>query len=98
MNPKLLELATRHGALKVRIDQQRRQLAQHSVPLEAALAKGDTVLKGVDWLKHHPAAGGAAVAAVVIAKPKRAWRWARRGVFLWRGWQAVKNTVLGAHN
>ncbi|MCG2575947.1 YqjK-like family protein [Dechloromonas sp. XY25] len=95
MNPKLLELATRHGALKVRIDQQRRQLAQHALPLEAALAKGDTVLKGVDWLKHHPAAVGAAVVAIVIAKPKRAWRWARRGVFLWRGWQAAKSTILG---
>ena len=97
MNPKLLELATRHGALKVRIDEQRRQLAQHALPLEAALAKGDTVLKGVDWLKHHPAAVGLAVAAVVVARPKRAWSWARRGVFLWRGWQAVKNAVLGAH-
>lgn len=97
MNPKLLELATRHGALKVRIDMQRRQLAQHALPLEAALAKGDTVLKGVDWVKHHPGAVGLAMAAVVIARPKRAWRWARRGVFLWRGWQAVKNTVLGTH-
>lgn len=96
MNPKLLELATRHGALKVRIDEQRRQLALHVLPLEAALAKGDTVLKGVDWLKHHPAAVGLAVAAVVVARPKRAWRWAQRGFFMWRGWQAIKNSVLGA--
>jgi DNA-binding transcriptional regulator/RsmH inhibitor MraZ len=46
MNPKLLELATRHGALKARIDEQRRVLVQHAVPLEAALIKGDTVLVG----------------------------------------------------
>lgn len=97
MNSKLLELATRHGALKVRIEEQRRQLAQHAQPLEAALAKGDTVLKGVDWLKHHPAAVGLAVATVVVARPKRAWRWAQRGFFLWRGWQAVKSALIGAH-
>ncbi|MBP5986064.1 MAG: YqjK-like family protein [Azonexus sp.] len=96
MNPKLLELATRHGALKARIDEQRRVLVQHAVPLEAALIKGDTVLKGVDWLKHHPAAVGIAVAVAVIARPKRAWRWAQRGFFLWRGWRAVKNALSGA--
>lgn len=96
MNPKLLELATRHGALKVRIDEQRRLLALHAIPFEAALARGDTVLKGVDWLKHHPAAVGIAVAAAVIARPKRAWRWAQRGFFLWRGWQTVRNSLFGA--
>lgn len=96
MNPKLLELATRHGALKVRIEAQRRQLAQHAVPLESALAKGDAVLRGVDWLKHHPAAVGAAVASVAVVRPKRAWRWARRGYLLWRGWQAIKNNLAGS--
>lgn len=96
MNPKLLELATRHGALQVRIAEQRRQLARHAAPLEAALNRGDTVLDGVDWLKHHPVAVGAAVAAVVVARPKRAWRWAQRGFFLWRGWQSVKDRLAGA--
>lgn len=95
MNPKLLELAMRHGALQARIAEQRRQLARHAVPLEAALAKGDAVLDGVDWLKHHPAAVGIAVATVVVARPKRAWRWARRGFFLWRGWTAIRNKLAG---
>lgn len=96
MNTKLLELATRHGALKARIDEQRRVLSQHLGPLEATLARGDTMLDGVDWLKHHPAAVGAAVAAVVVARPKRAWRWAKRGFFVWRGWQAIRKSVAGA--
>ena len=95
MNPKLLKLATRHGVLQARIDEQRRQLARHVEPLQGALAKGDTVLKGVDWLKHHPAAVGVAVAAAVIARPKRAWRWGRRSFLLWRGWQALKSAVAG---
>jgi hypothetical protein len=96
MNPKLLELATRHGALKSRIDEQRRVLARHSVPLEAALARGDAVLKGVDWLKHHPAAVVVAVSAAIIVRPRRTLRWARRGYFLWRGWQAIRASLIGA--
>lgn len=96
MNRKSLELATRHGLLKARIDQQREALARHAVPIEAALARGDAVLKGVDWLKHHPAAVGIAVFVSVIARPRRAMRWARRGFFLWRGWQAIRNSLVGA--
>ncbi|MDP3538092.1 MAG: YqjK family protein [Azonexus sp.] len=95
MNSRLLELATRHGALKVRIDDQRRRLGQQSAPLESALSRGDTVLEGVDWLKHHPVAVAAAVAAVVVARPRRAWRWAKRGFFVWRGWQAIRSSLQG---
>lgn len=96
MNPKLLELATRHGALRAKIDEQRRALAQHSAPIEAVLVRGDAVLKGVDWLKHHPVAIGVAVAAAVIARPRRAFRWAQRGFFLWRGWTAIRKSLSGA--
>lgn len=83
----------RHGALKVRIEQQRQTLVQQAAPLEVALARGDSVLQGVDWLKHHPAAVGMALAAVVVSGPKRAWRWARRGFFVWRGWQAIRHSI-----
>lgn len=93
MNDKLLELATRQGELKARIAAQRTLLGQHAQPLESALARGDAVLQGVDWLKHHPVAVGAAVAAVVVARPRRAWRWAKRSFFLWRGWRALRTSL-----
>lgn len=96
MNSRLLELATRHGALKARIDEQRRTLVHQSAPLEEALARGDVVLDGVDWLKHHPAAVALAVFAIVVARPRRAWRWAKRGFFVWRGWQAIRQSLSGA--
>ncbi len=93
MNARLLELATRHGALKARIDAQRLQLARHSAPLESALSVGDKALDGIDWIKHHPAEVGVAIAVVVISGPKRAWRWTKRGIFVWRGWQSLKNSL-----
>lgn len=94
MSPRLLELATRHGALKVKIDAQRSALAKHTGPVESALSRGDAVLRGVDWLKHHPAAVGAALAAAVLARPKRAWRWAKRGFVIWRGVQSLRKALF----
>lgn len=91
-----LEVATRHGALRARIAAQRAELTKHAAPLEAALGGADKALAGVDWLKHHPAAVAAAVVVVVVASPKRAWRWGKRGFLVWRGWQTVRKSLLGA--
>ena len=95
MNEKQLSLAMRHGALKARIAEQRRTLTEHVAPLESVLARGDVVLQGVDWLKHHPLAIVAALATAVVARPRRAWRWAKRGFFVWRGWQAIRHSLSG---
>jgi len=64
MNDKLLQLATRQGVLKARIEAQRCTLAEQAVPLESALARGDAVLEGVDWLQPPPGALGGAGLAV----------------------------------
>lgn len=95
MNPRVIELAVRRGALQERIAAQRRALAAHAPPLRAACAAGDAALRGVDWLKHHPAAVGGAMALLVVLRPARAWRWARRGFLAWRGWQAMRNSLFG---
>lgn len=93
MNDRRLELAARRGALGARIAQQREAMAYHSASLERLLAKGDATLRGIDWLKQHPLAVGAGVALAVILRPNRAWRLARRGFFVWRGWKAVQTAL-----
>ena len=98
MNPRLLELATRHGALKARIEQQRLQLARHAEPVAKALETGDAVLKGADWLKRNPAIVGGTTALLALLRPRRAWRWAKRGFFLWRGWQSLKRSLVNRLN
>ena len=89
-----LELAHRHGALRARIDAQRAELARHLWPVEKALAGADRARGGIDWLKAHPEAVVAVTATVVVVSPKRAWRWGKRGYVLWRGWQAVRKSLL----
>ena len=95
MSSSRLEVAVRHGALRARIAAQRKDLTQHIAPLEAALGGADKALAGVDWLKHHPAAVAAAVVVLVVASPKRAWRWTKRGIIVWRGYQTVRNSLFG---
>ena len=95
MSSSRLEVAVRHGALRARIAAQREDLTQHIAPLETALGGADKALAGVDWLKHHPAAVAAAVVVLVVASPKRAWRWTKRGIIVWRGYQTVRNSLFG---
>ena len=61
--------------------------------LQAAFAKGDAVVDGVDWLKQHPGVVGAVVAVAAILRPKRVWRWGRRGFLAWQGWQAIRKRL-----
>jgi hypothetical protein len=91
-----MELAMRHGALRERIAAQRRELAGHAGPLKSALGTADVALAGVDWLKAHPEAVGVTVVVIVVASPKRAWRWARRAFFVWRSWQSVRISLCAA--
>lgn len=96
MSASRIEVATRHGALRARIADQREALARHVAPLETALGGADKALAGVDWLKHHPVAVVAAAAILVVTGPKRAWRWTKRGIFVWRGWRMVRNSLISA--
>lgn len=94
MTAKALELAARRGALGERIAAQRRTLALHAVGVQRVCAGGDSLVHGVDWLRQHPAAVGIAVFALVLTRPRRAWRWAKRGVFLWRGWRSARHLLF----
>lgn len=91
MDQKLIELAQRRGELLAEIRQQRASLAASVTPLASVLHKLDKVGEGVQWLKRHPAAVALGAFALVVSKPRRAWRWAKRSVVLWRGWSALRN-------
>lgn len=94
MNERLLQLAERHGALRARIAAQREALARHTQPVAAAFAVVDRGADGVRWLKQHPGAVASGVAVLTVLRPSRAWRWLKRGFFLWRGWQRLEISLF----
>ena len=87
---RLLELAERRGELTAHIAMQRMAIAGHSRPVERVLGRADQAVRGISWLNRHPQIVLAFVAGIVIVRPRRAWRWAKRGFFVWRGWKALR--------
>ncbi|WP_415032996.1 YqjK family protein [Azonexus sp.] len=91
MNEKRLLLAVRRGQLTARIAAQRTALAEHSQAVKSICATGDQIGHALHWLRQRPLAVGAGVALLAAARPRRSWRWAKRGFFMWRGWQALRS-------
>ncbi len=77
-------LAARCELLQSRNAELRRQLAHDSRVLLVPLAVADRVLGGLRWLRAHPQWLLAAVATLLILRPRRTWR---LGLRLWSGWR-----------
>lgn len=103
MKNSLLELHQQRGRLRERIASQRAALAQQLEPLQHASDAGQRIFSlvrsGVQYLKSHPLPVLLALSALVLLKPGRAWRWAGRGLALWRSWKVLRawlpSTLLG---
>lgn len=77
-------LAERRAALLARSAVLRARLQQQAQVLDAPLALADRGVAGLCWLRRHPQVPLAAVAVVVVLRPRRAWRLAVRAWALWR--------------
>lgn len=93
MNPRLLALALKKQRLQWEIAAQREQLARYGSGLAPAFGAADRVRDGARWLRRHPEAVAAGIAALVAVRPRVAWRWARRGFFAWQAWRRVREAV-----
>jgi hypothetical protein len=94
MNPRLLELREQRGVLRAHCAAQRQLLAEHGVVLERACYVFDQARTGTGWIKRHPGIVGAAVALLVVLKPRKVWRWGQRAFWVWQGWRALRQRVL----
>lgn len=95
MNEARLQLATRRGELKAQIAAQRATLAESTQPLQTLLGAADQVALGANWVKAHPGAVGAGALLLSLLRPRRAWRWGKRGLALWRTWRGLRQRFFG---
>ncbi|SFC22380.1 YqjK-like protein [Polaromonas sp. OV174] len=95
MSKSLTELHQQRGRLLERIAYQRAELRLQLQPLQNASDAGNRVFTlisaGLQYLKTHPLPLLLAGAALVLFKPRRAWRWFWRGVGIWRSWKVLRN-------
>ena len=94
MDKRLAELYREQGLLIERIASQRTALASQLAPLQKVNAAGEravNLFQGLArFLKERPLPVLVVAAALVLFKPKGAWRWAQRGLVVWRTWRAVQ--------
>lgn len=94
MQKRLIELHLQRGRLLERIANQRHDLSVQLAPLERAVHIGDRVAAAADQCKvfvlEHPLTVTAAVATVVVLRPRGVLRWTRRALVAWRAWVTVK--------
>ncbi len=85
MNPRRAAvLARRQQSLLLRSAELRGQLARDAMVWQPPLALADRVHAGWRWLRAHPEGPLAAVAVLLVLRPRRALRWGWR---LWSGWR-----------
>ncbi len=93
MQERLIELHQQRGRLIERITTQRQTLARELAPMGRMFDLGWRIRRAVDdgkaFVRQHPAALVAVVAALVLLKPRVVWRWGRRGLLAWRAWRNV---------
>lgn len=94
---RLIELHLQRGRLLERIATQRDTLSRQIVPLQRALNVGDRIARladaGKTFVLQHPLAVAAALGTVLVLRPGRTLRWARRALMAWRTWTALRAVV-----
>lgn len=94
MNQALIDIGIRRGRLLERIVHQRAALSRDVQPVCSVLHTADQAVARVrtvtGFLRSHPGLVLAAVALLVVLKPRRAWRLAKRGFVAWRLWLTLR--------
>jgi hypothetical protein len=90
MNATALELALKKQRLQIASDALRGDFSRHATGLRPLFSGADLAVDGVRWARRNPQIVIAAAVAFLVARPKRAWRWARRAFFGWQAWQKLR--------
>lgn len=90
MNERDLELALRKQRLVLKSAALRVRMRRDVVGLQPALTLADRAVEAGRWVRGHSGLVIAVATALVVARPRAAFRWAKRGFVLWRGWQALR--------
>ena len=84
MSPKQVELVLKKQHLQMRSAALRETFADYATAWMPVFAVADRVHAGGIWLRRHPALPVAALAALLVSRPRTVLRWIKRGFFIWQ--------------
>lgn len=93
MNSVALELALKKQRIQIAGEGLRRDFARHAAGLAPAFCAADCAVESARWLRRNPQLVVAAGVALLVARPRRAWRWARRSFVAWQAWQKLRTLL-----
>jgi hypothetical protein len=93
MNDTALELALKKQRLQIANDALRDDFGRYATGLMPLFSGADLTVEGVRWARRNPQLVAAAGVAFLVARPKRAWRWARRAFIGWQMWQKLRQFI-----
>ena len=91
MNSTTLELALKKQRLQIAAGGLRADFGRYAAGLAPAFGVADCAVEGVRWVRHNPQLVVAAGVALLVIRPKRAWRWARRAFIGWQAWLRLRD-------
>ncbi len=93
MNPTTLELALRKQRLQIASETLRAEFGDHASGLKPLFTGADYAVEGARWVRRNPQVVVATMVALVVIRPKSAWRLARRAFVGWQVWRKFRDLV-----
>lgn len=93
MNSRAVELALKKQRLQLRSAALRGELAMAATGLAPLFATADRIGEGLRWLREHHQLVVAGLVALLVARPRAALRWGRRGWFVWQALRRLGDGV-----
>ncbi|MBV6475645.1 MAG: hypothetical protein MOGDAGHF_01199 [Rhodocyclaceae bacterium] len=93
MQAKTVELALKKQRLQLKIAGQRVLILHALESTGPAFGAAERIRSGWRWAKAHPEWLAGIGAALLVARPRTCWRWAKRGFFMWRSLRRVRIAI-----
>lgn len=90
---RLFELALKKQRLQFASDALRTHLVDKTSFLGTLCAGADRVRDAWSWFKARPVIPVAVTVALIVSRPRGAWRWLRRGLGAWQLWKKARRFV-----
>ena len=91
MNSTTLELALKKQRLQIAGESLRAEFGRYAAGLVPVFTGADCAVEGARWVRRNPQLVVAATVALLVIRPKSAWRWARRAFVGWQAWQKLRD-------